>query len=1201
MKNKIINILAIGLLASFIGIGDVDAEIFKEGDRYQKSEDPREAVAGLTDGAGKTLNQRKYVFTKETAYDGYCLDPNLVGSNNTTISVDRIVGGKNTASKKNDIYDQGLLAIASSSGNYATKLLAIRAWTMGVVNYGNRDGGLSPSLSSSFVNLGIRAAKHLPTETAKILRYFNSSCSGDEEAIERCMKTRANSDYPVWYASAAEFNFQGTEASNAYSAATELVHEAIRAAAKYVDELEAGNIAEIVKVNKPENPTVVDKENSDVNIDTESSIKEKFIYFDFNIEGLDNLDFDNSEISNKYKMNNLSVVCDDCASKGITVGEIGYGDPSSEGQAFFRLDSTTNLLEVAKRQNGKVRVVVAITIDNDICTDPEDGANLRLLYDLSTDDNSTIGYNGWIGAILKHDNQPEVQRYVIFKQLDNANGDGTPGTGDGENPSHQDEVSVFIKCDPNDEEPDEPEENEPCESELKVPYCTEDEEDSTVYYKAYKESGNVKKCILENKDDAGNSYRLSESQGGVADDNPYCQIYCKEDYAKIQFTPVIKEVKCGGKIYLHAAIDGQKECYTSGGKDNDYAINDAKFKEDLVKYQKLMVEATNAYSKAASIREKLDDLDGRVNFCENQIDTSTEAGQEMYEDNCEDISISGGYSAYVAAEQDSGEVRAAAVPSGGFAWDIEVDDIANLEDYKDDYDDEMEEAEIALGDAQNKLTKAIEDYKACSENWWEDLEYPFDQKIYFDYAEPYDNELLPSDPYDPKRELKPVDNYTEDDEDTDTETDETTEPDSEDLFICDGDVDDEYSVCSSGSTNDVGIDNRSYLECTTSEDGVECDNTRDEEIPSPRYIKKTWKKSAKYETQNLFSQAYPSGKVTTNTEYTGPVPIVDLENKLPIATSSTYNGKFKLVIQDLGEFYNEGENETDGPTPDDSDNRGRIIDFEGGNEDMSVAHAKKTDSSDTFNGQYVCYYENQCRPDPNTPDPDPDCPNCNVSCVQEDGTVKYEPEWCEFPITPECPECEVECIGCLFNFDELQLNFKTVSTNNFDSANRELGYNWISDVSRYSWVTNADVKLGLIARKASATIAEIEEKNDTIYSDNPLEDNRETSGSELAFTVKMTPAVTSWLTDYNDRHEDDGGYLNTSLKCYDAGGFKKIFCFSEVVDELVSRYDARADHRTDEGDRANNPNVDGYWTLWDEYTRLDEEQRKSVIGGPSWK
>ena len=224
-------------------------------------------------------------------------------------------------------------------------------------------------------------------------------------------------------------------------------------------------------------------------------------------------------------------------------------------------------------------------------------------------------------------------------------------------------------------------------------------------------------------------------------------------------------------------------------------------------------------------------------------------------------------------------------------------------------------------------------------------------------------------------------------------------------------------------------------------------------------------------------------------------------------------GTFRLILEDLGEFYDPADHGSE-------DKYGRLIDYNGDNEDKSVANALGYDANNGFDGNYECYYVNNCKPD--------DCPNC------------------EFVPSGVCPNCNFTptdvCINCIFNLDELQINVKPITNTEVKNPSRYYGYNWITD-------TNYG-RLELISQKAEQTINEIQEQNDLIYSSTKVTDD-----NGLAFSINLTPSIISYLKEYNAAAEEKGGYGNDSLTCEDATfgetTVENLFCYSEVISELV--------------------------------------------------
>ena len=97
----------------------------------------------------------------------------------------------------------------------------------------------------------------------------------------------------------------------------------------------------------------------------------------------------------------------------------------------------------------------------------------------------------------------------------------------------------------------------------------------------------VKTCILNNSDEALNTYKFeSNADASILTDNPFCSMYCKEDYS---FNLPYKRTVDNGR-YFNIALD-------IGGKQNCYSteIDSKLLNADLISMQKKLVEAYNTY------------------------------------------------------------------------------------------------------------------------------------------------------------------------------------------------------------------------------------------------------------------------------------------------------------------------------------------------------------------------------------------------------------------------------------------------------------------------------------------------------------------------------------------------------------------------------------------------------------------------------
>ena len=103
------------------------------------------------------------------------------------------------------------------------------------------------------------------------------------------------------------------------------------------------------------------------------------------------------------------------------------------------------------------------------------------------------------------------------------------------------------------------------------------------------ESGkyNIKKCLLtkNSTDKAGNSYTLEDDENAsMVNDNPYCEVKCKEDY---KFgVPYKRNAEAGRYFQISVALKGTQDCYTT-------KLDYKKYTEDVVKKQAEIIDAYN--------------------------------------------------------------------------------------------------------------------------------------------------------------------------------------------------------------------------------------------------------------------------------------------------------------------------------------------------------------------------------------------------------------------------------------------------------------------------------------------------------------------------------------------------------------------------------------------------------------------------------
>ena len=1166
MKKKLISLFLIVSLFSCVGIAK--AADLDEGQTLNVPYTPSSnTIGGLSYNNGVAYNTLVHTATGASGetYDAYCLDPHGVAT----------YGNFTVQPVSNQAFAAGVSAILSGNGSYVAKRTALVAFIYGVGNFAGITNDLvtltnfyftDPSTgkgqvvqySSAFVNSGIEWACQNPSDLSALLSYSGDCVSS--------LKSMAQQKYRNYNINATAFT--GTEATSAYA----LFAQALSAAAS----ANGGESSEDGTASMTLSATLGNIEVNDDSV-------------------VINATFDITDMSSNGYLKNIN----------FTLNGEGYGEPTleysvnnGEWQSLTN-NSDTNLAEslvseLAEGETASGTVSLRITLSKTTSDDEEcTPATFTITYDYT-------GLSNYQIAILKGQST-NAQSYLVYFATGTESETENSGTLEGEIPCEEGE--------------------EVCGTYISTPICSDKEEESSSDIVAPED---IKKCILDNTDDVGNSYKLDSKFGGL-DKNDYCDVFCKEDYKDVLndsnredgrtlpahgiiLQPKIDDVVCGGYFQLRAHIEGAKDCYTGGNGTEDSenglkSIDKEAYLEEIQSIENNMVDALTRYNEAVKTLEQLEAAERTEETfsCGGQTVTnvtitteSTEYTGFTFEWNEEDESGS--------FEEETGNTEAPTFSDNQTCvYDEEndtyyVDGEANAES---DYQKKISEVQNNRDSAKADYETAVEEYREnirmyneCVTGWT--IAYDFAQVVRYYYDETYeqDGSYVSTIPYfdlimgdDEKTILWPdeegVYEYLVDVEvcketatnEYECEGDSTTFDnfDEDDVgqlnIITESDVIDSYAYGYDDRYADV-FEEKNYVLCKIDGDGEGiCDNdTRN--ISQASFVRKTIKKAQDYISPSVYWQSEVTGKVTAS-EVEGTE---SLDHNLPVSTRSVLGGTFRLMLQDLGEFYNDGKQT--------GDDYGRLIDYMGHNENISVAGPN---GISTFDGDYECYYVNNCKPD--------DCPNCDFT-----GTG-----------IPDCPNCDFTgdsmCVNCIFNLDELQINVKPITSTEVINPSREYGYNWVVDTSLG--------RLELISQKAEQTINEIESANETIYSSTKYTDE-----NGLAFSINLTPSIISYLKEYNALHDGggddkgDGGYANDSLTCEDAQfgktTVKNLFCKSEVIDYLLEDEEYRKQIPNVDEFEEKRSDVNSYWTTfpnWEQIVgdELTDAGQNYVIGGPAWK
>lgn len=1138
---RIGNLLLVSSLSLAFGVKSVSAQTFNDGDAHSISRGNYITINSLDVGSA---NYGIYKYTFDNGkYIGYCEDPQNFSGKNYSVSREL---GATTNGKTIQNMDAGLLKIISEGYNqYNTSK------TISVVTPESAPNAISITLSgdelyaatsiavraysTGLFTTGAKGAKYqsaidmasahanLGAQWAALYgEYTDNATYGNCNGDSNCYKNKV--DY-AWLNKNAMFNY-----SDPNSASYKIIYMAQQLFKAGV--MDASNKATGSLLTTTVNIDFSKKTESITKTDTS---EEKYVYATLKIENL-------PEKLSDGKDGKVELSMPTCT--GCTINSF----EAQDGGDYKQVGIGNNIALLLEAKDGvrtgeiKLRIKVTQAVqDQENCKD----AILKIDFKYNTNPQLT-------GATLSDKSNPNSQRFFV---LDKQEGDQTGS------------AQTKIGCS-----------KAACDTEITEPLC---DGDAIATVKA---PDKIKSCVINNVDDADNSYQYTS---GV--DNKYCKVYCKEDYAKIQLEPVVKDIKCGSYFKLTSRIEGSKSCYTGGETDasarnGEKSIDKDQYIQDIIDAQVQMIEGLNLYRSAkAALAAEPDWQYSKQTGCNGcTADSWTTTGSYVGP-----VVTNIDYEEGLVTSQETTQTF-----SYGTKESVSDNVIYDKENKKDvcvsstctpgtNKTELLTLITNAMGEGKTKMESGFKAYEAahtaynaCTTGWQNN--FLFEQKIGYYYNENRGNDEYKSPYYDILESAQNKDLYylegtgsaapkpTSKIEIWKKATDDKIETGSDytfDLSIENGSTGKYNYKSSYGGTFEA----RKYTVCKDPEGSCEI---REEQISQAAFVKKYVEKEQDYITPTAFYQIAANGKITVNSGYTGDkVQLEALINSLPVSTKTVGGGIFKLNIEWLGEFY-------------DKDNAvGRLMDIPGvawtDRRQGGTTFMDSPKHQDSFTGDYKCYYESPCRPD--------DCPNCDFVCEGEDC------DWIQ------CPECKIDCTNCIFDLNKLNVNFRTISTTNFNSANRTYGYNWITSSSMQA--------LQLLNKKADATIKEIEEVNESIYDP---EGKTSDGSSALALSIKLTPQAIRELKNYNKKHSSDGGYINDSLTCYDAEvngkTYKNIYCYSEVIDDLVKNYEVtipdgkRLDSETA---RAASQNQNGYWELWsDKHEFIYSE---SVIGGPSWK
>lgn len=529
--------------------------------------------------------------------------------------------------------------------------------------------------------------------------------------------------------------------------------------------------------------------------------------------------------------------------------------------------------------------------------------------------------------------------------------------------------------------------NDKCKekTEVEIPNYCDDAGDKQITITAPKD---VKYCILNNSDEAGNTYQMV-NDGQISNDNPYCAIYCKEDYTMTM--PGAQYTTSGRYFTLqNTVVEATRTCYATNpnGNPEEPQILIDEFVAEVNALQKQMIDAFNEYQfwnavlksannaletkNSATCINKQTGLPDKQQVISASVFRGSDVTYKIFDFKLENArtgkwqyqATRTGTAKYIYGEQASCNGN---IPiRGGDNGELDKSGVAaKVEEYKG-----------LVNELREELKQKIEYMEECYK--WENR-LCMNPEVIFDYDEQYgiNYELVSGG--------------------GDFPSSDATYSTNKNLL----NNNKEYLANDSGTLNTYN-----YAFCDV--DADTCNNNFEQAIANNistleeklYYRKIVANGRAEYTNTQQFESNYPHGTIDAapagssepryNYEYLGAV--------FPVALN-TPKGVYQwtLNFSDLGQYN----------------------DFAGCKNGRLDDVVKAIGASTSAGVEYVCVYV-------------VDCPDCDFECVGDGCFID------------DCPECDVYCENCIFDGEDTYF-YRLVSLNDMNPNDRTPGPNWTNE------------------------------------------------------------------------------------------------------------------------------------------------------------
>ena len=609
----------------------------------------------------------------------------------------------------------------------------------------------------------------------------------------------------------------------------------------------------------------------------------------------------------------------------------------------------------------------------------------------------------------------------------------------------------------------------------------------------------VTQCVLGHNDLTDTSF---ESTLELVD-NPYCKVYCKESY---EFNmPTAKITRSGGYFTLSTTINAERDCYVASDDGTSSGINYEKFDREFKAAQDNMIKKWNEYSKWNYVVTNFSSIEETENGSASNSDCTGHGpiptdengipiGPAPCTSKCTasitwtEYHYEWDYPIYVGSNGNytRGSDSESITDGGGSCWNCGCTEDPDGESQYDTFVENRNNAQDELNEAVSSLNEIVRQYNDCTgeipnneletfvseltdtpassteeSSWTNDMR--FDPVVTFNYNQDYMNQMSGT-----------------------FEQASVSGPSASTTMYCSGNVDDQYRCLTSSSANE-SYDSSVRWVCNYND----CRQIHIN-ISNAQYVQKSKSASATYAPNNEFSTYTQYGTIkfkhdacSGNDCLWSNLP----EDALPVSLI-TQTGVFPFVIN----YTNIGQDNSTGALGRLAGNTTSVL-TEYNELDPSV-RCTTTDDYLKQDAGYVCHYLTNC----NGKD------HCDFTCDDDNN--------CEFT-DKECTDdhCIMTCDNCIFDGESNNFSYRTITLNNLNPNERELGFNW-SNV------------------KGQATQAAIEDAGETVY-------------ETPQYSYTLTPTNLSNIREYNNQA---GSYTNAYIPDEYAARVGNTALYCETMD-----------------------------------------------------